>query len=120
MNSREIPRSRLMGGGLAALLLAPLAALYGADTPTPNIVYILADDIGYGNGLAELAFTREVNSDITPDGQLKPGAPKVQLYDLASDPMEQTNVTRQQPQVTRQLAELLHKYRQDGRTAPTR
>lgn len=34
---------------LAFLLLAPLAALYAADaTAKPNIVYIVADDLGYG------------------------------------------------------------------------
>ena len=32
-----------------ALLLAPLAGLRAADTSKPNIVYILADDLGYGD-----------------------------------------------------------------------
>ena len=32
---------------LAALLLAPLSALHAADAPKPNILVILADDLGY-------------------------------------------------------------------------
>ena len=36
---------------LTALLLAPRASLHAADTakPTPNILVILADDLGYGD-----------------------------------------------------------------------
>jgi arylsulfatase A-like enzyme len=34
---------------IATLLLFPLAALHGAETKPPNIIFILADDIGYGD-----------------------------------------------------------------------
>ena len=32
-----------------ALLLAPLAALRAAESPKPNVVYLLADDLGWGD-----------------------------------------------------------------------
>ncbi len=34
---------------LTALLLAPLAALHAAEAPKPNILIILADDMGYAD-----------------------------------------------------------------------
>jgi len=34
---------------LTALLIAPLASLHSAGSPKPNIVFILADDLGYGD-----------------------------------------------------------------------
>lgn len=34
---------------VAALLLAPLAALHAADSPKPNVVYLMADGLGWSD-----------------------------------------------------------------------
>jgi arylsulfatase A len=34
---------------LVALLLAPLTALHAADASRPNIIFIIADDLGWGD-----------------------------------------------------------------------
>ena len=70
-------------------------------------------------GPAALKFTGEVNSDIE-NGRIKPDAPATQLYDLTSDPSQKVNVTRQHPEITRQLADMLEKCHSAGRTAPVR
>ena len=62
---------------------------------------------GYDNGLKEIAFTQQRNSDITSDGKIKPDAPPVQLYDLETDPLESTNVCRQHPDVVQAMQSLL-------------
>lgn len=84
-------------------------------------VYIGAQGSGgFGNGLAELAFAGETNSDVTPEGRLKKDAPPDQLYDLEADPAQATNVVRRHPDVAQELQSLLEKIRSDGRSAPQR
>jgi len=64
---------------------------------------------GFDNGLKEIAFTQQRNSDITSDGKIKPDAPPVQLYDLETDPLESTNVCRRHPDVVQAMQALLEK-----------
>ena len=49
---------------------------------------------------------------------LKQGLPDVQLYDLAKDDGEQTNVQSEHPDVVERLAALLEKIVEDGRSTP--
>jgi len=71
-------------------------------------VYISAQGSGgFGNGLAELAFTGEVNSDITADGRIKPDAPQEQLYNLEKDPRQAVNVIREHPDVANEMRKKL-------------
>ncbi len=48
----------------------------------------------------------------------KQGLPEVQLYDLAADPAETTNVHSEHPEVVENLTKLLEKYVADGRSTP--
>jgi len=57
---------------LTALLLAPLAALHAADAPKPNIIFLLADDLGWGDlGCYGHPHIRTPNLDaLAADGRL--------------------------------------------------
>jgi arylsulfatase A-like enzyme len=46
------------------------------------------------------------------------GLPDLQLYDLVTDPSEENNLYDQYPGVAEQLASLLQKYREEGRSTP--
>ena len=54
------------------------------------------------------------NSDYTSDGQLQPGAPPGQLYDILADPREMTNVYGGRPQVVERLQTLLKQVMKKG------
>lgn len=49
-------------------------------------------------GPAATKFTGQVNSDIA-DGKIKPDAPQNQLYNLAKDPKQSTNVINDNPEI---------------------
>jgi arylsulfatase A len=54
-----------------------------------------------------------INSDLTPYGKVKPGAPPEQLYNLKTDPRQQVNVIDQYPELAGRLRARLAKI-QDG------
>jgi len=85
-------------------------------------VYIGArGDGGFGGdrgGPGALAFTGEVNSDVTPDGTFREDAPREQLYDLEADLSQAVNVVRRHPEVAQELKTLLERIEKAGRSRP--
>ena len=80
-------------------------------------------DGGFGGirgGPGSVGFSQRVNSDITPDGKIKPDAPATQLYNLDTDPQQTKNVVRENPGIAARLIALLAEHRASGRTAPSR
>lgn len=108
----------------AALLLA--ATAFAADTPKPNFVIINIDDLGYGDiGPFGSTLNRTPNLDrMAKEGRRLTsfyGAPvcspsragkwklhlaRGELYDLATDPGEATNVAAAHPDAVAQLRAL--------------
>jgi arylsulfatase A-like enzyme len=64
---------------------------------------------------ADLHYT---NTDINDDGTIKPGSPPGQLYDLAKDPRQTTNLYTQHPEIVERLKVLLEKCKADGHSRP--
>jgi arylsulfatase A-like enzyme len=62
-------------------------------------------------GAAALKFTGQANSDVDAEGRIKADAPKVQLYDLRSDPSQTRNVANDHPDVARALQARVDAYR---------
>ena len=65
------------------------------------------------NGYQALGFT---NSDFTAEGQLKPDAPPMQLYDLATDLGETRNLYHKHPEIVARLTKLFEQLRAAGRS----
>jgi arylsulfatase A-like enzyme len=60
------------------------------------------------------------SSEFTPPAKEvpRPGGPQAQLYNLAEDPGERHNVYTEHPEIVQRLAELLQRYRREGRSRP--
>jgi arylsulfatase A-like enzyme len=65
-------------------------------------------ELGLGSG----GFSMPVTEAPTP------GGPEGQLYDIAKDPEEATNLYQQHPDVVARLSALLAKYQREGRSRP--
>jgi arylsulfatase A-like enzyme len=51
-------------------------------------------------------------------GKPRPGGPRGQLYDMATDPKENHNLWLERPDVVKRLTALLDRYKREGRSAP--
>lgn len=60
-----------------------------------------------GHGMMSYAELGFVNSDYTEEGKLKADAPPGQLYNLAADPSQRTNLYRKHPDKVKELSGLL-------------
>jgi len=74
--------------------------------------------IRQGNWKLELCRDSGGWSDPRPGTPKAAGLPSIQLFDLAKDIGEQTNVQGQHPEVVARLTKLLEKYVADGRSTP--
>ena len=104
------------------LVIAPFAPKNVGLRSGPWVYISAQGDGGFGGirgGPGSLAFSQRVNSDVTPDGKIKPDAPPDQLYHLGRDPQQAKNVVRDEPAVAARFRVELKKYRDTPRTAPT-
>ncbi len=62
-------------------------------------------------GAAVLPFSGQVNSDIV-GGKIRKDAPPAQLYNLSNDLSQTTNVYQENPEIVKELRELLSSYRE--------
>lgn len=100
-----------------------LPALLGADK-APLREAVVHHSINGSFAIRQANWKLELCRDSGGWSEPKPGSPKaaglpsVQLFDLAKDIGEQTNVQEQHPEVVARLRKLLEKYVADGRSTP--
>ena len=103
------------------LVIAPARASH-LSVRAGKWVYIAGQGSGgFGRdvgGPGAVAWTGEINSDITPEGTIKKDAPPQQLYDLEGDLSQAKNVIRDNPAEARKLKALLKKIKTAKRSAP--
>ena len=101
----------------------------GAAEQKPNLVYILCDDLGYGDvrclgGARGKIATPNIDrlagqgmSFADAHGSSAVCTP-TQLYDMSKDVGERTNEYKAHPDIVARLTKLLEKYDADGRSTP--
>lgn len=100
-----------------SILLILLLAITGQAGKKPNVIYILADDLGYGDlgCYGQQTIQTPQLDQMAADG-IRKGKwklilqktgivrkPEPELYNLDKDPSEQTNVARQNPEIVSEL-----------------
>ncbi|MBI5692503.1 MAG: arylsulfatase [Verrucomicrobia bacterium] len=103
------------------LVLQPIARKNVALRSGPWVYISAQGDGGFSGirgGPGSVAFSERTNSDITPDGKIRPEAPPDQLYNLATDFRQERNVVREHPEVAARMIALLRSHRENTRTAP--
>ncbi|MFM7752272.1 MAG: sulfatase family protein [Opitutaceae bacterium] len=104
-----------------SLVLQPIAPRNIAIRSGPWVYLSAQGDGGFAGGRGgpgSVAFSGRLNSDITPDGRLRPDAPPDQLYHLGEDPGQTTNRVRRNPEEAARLRALMGEMRSAARTAP--
>ena len=112
---------------LTVLLLAPLAALHSADTQRHNILFIFADDLGYGDmscgndhaisGVKRCDHNPGLKPFMHPDAA--PDAPG-HLHNIETDPGKTRNLCFEQSQIVEEMKTLLDQSKASGRSRAER